>query len=239
MVTDGAEILAGFNPLFSDIEPLGHSIQGSTFMVGDLVSLIASGGSGTYTWTSSVPDILTINGMETALSLQTGSVILILSDAIFSDLPSKSVTLKIINSPIVLNQTGSLILQKKGYIDLRASGGSGDYDWTLSDETLADMTDVGEYKRITSLGVDGAFELTVSDRSGLDLSSVQVNITVGLVPGDVNGNSFVELDDAVLLLNGLTGHPDSSALHLNGDVDGDGVLDMGDVFLIFKALSIP
>jgi hypothetical protein len=236
LVFDGAEVAAGFNPLISDILPLSHTLQDDEVNVGDIISLAASGGSGAYTWTSSDPDIVSINDPKTAMPIQSGVATLTLKDRNFLNLPEKTITLTITSNAIKLNRMGSIILQKNGYLDLAATGGSGLYDWVISDETIAKIQDYGVNKRLVSLGTDGTLEITVSDHFYKDLPRVHLEITAGIVPGDVNGNSLVEFDDAMLLMERLSDTPNIPTLNLNADMDGNAILDMKDVILIFQKL---
>ncbi len=57
---------------------------------------------------------------------------------------------------------------------------------------------------------------------------------VSVIPGDADGNGFVELEDAVLALQVCAKVRLSSAVYAEADVNGDGKIGLEEVFYILR-----
>ena len=76
------------------------------------------------------------------------------------------------------------------------------------------------------------FTAVAIDRNGARSIPKTVRVTIGLPPGDANGNGRVEYADAILLLNYLfQGGPRPTG---NTDANGDGRTDISDSIAIFQ-----
>ena len=65
------------------------------------------------------------------------------------------------------------------------------------------------------------------------LATAEIHALPSADPGDVNGDGYVDSDDAVYLLR-YTFNPESYPLASNGDVNGDGYVDSDDAIYLLR-----
>ena len=121
-------------------------------------------------------------------------------DSLFPGLASQPLTISIVEELFSLRPVGDIILQSGGTVTIEAVGGSGVYGWMLSDDTLASMEGFGTSRTFSSQSASGEFQVEVWDIVRSDLAPLTATITIGNVPGDVNGDSLVMLDDAIVVM---------------------------------------
>jgi hypothetical protein len=90
----------------------------------------------------------------------------------------------------------------------------------------------GEY-RITFYARNAKGNVGVSPATIVTVSGGQ---DVQVVPGDVNGDGFVTLSDAISVFRGLDGQ-DSAQVSNGADVNGDGKIGMAEVIYILQSVS--
>ena len=124
-----------------------------------------------------------------------------------------------------------------GTVTIEAVGGSGVYGWALSDDTLASMEGFGTSRTFSSQSASGEFHVEVWDIVRSDLAPLTATITIGNVPGDVNGDSLVMLDDAIVVLKVLAGINESNTIFIHADVNGNGTIGTEELIYILQKVA--
>lgn len=99
------------------------------------------------------------------------------------------------------------------------------------------ITDIVSGKdRDTDGGIIYDFWPASATRAGFDLDAIGVinHQPVSVIPGDADGNGFVELEDAVLVLQVCAKVQLSSVVYAEADVNGDGKIGLEEVFYILR-----
>lgn len=115
-------------------------------------------------------------------------------------------------------------------------GASGTYDGVVS-ATLSSKVACGHVfePAVTAepaAGTAGVRALICSVCSA-QLATAEIHALPSADPGDVNGDGYVDSDDAVYLLR-YTFNPESYPLASNGDVNGDGYVDSDDAIYLLR-----
>ncbi|SHK73508.1 Ig-like domain (group 2) [Desulfatibacillum alkenivorans DSM 16219] len=234
LAPDGEEIARGMNPLVKDVAPIVLTAPSADLAVEQSMDLTVSGGSGAYTFSSDDGAVAAVNAQGRVSGLTAGTANLKAEDAVFTGLESNSVGLNVVSNLFGIYPPGPYVMQKNGYLDLKAEGGSGFYSWSLSDETLASLSELGSQCRATSLGELGTFTITVSDDLETERDPDTAEVTVEEIPGDLNGDSLVTLEDAILAVQVVSGYDPASGVNLSGDANNDGAADMRDALFVLQ-----
>jgi len=234
---DGLEIELGMNPLEQDVTPLTLSAPATEMEADTNLALVAAGGSGSYSWTVSDTGLAVVSSEGILSSLGVGTVEVTAHDSLFTGLASQPLEIHIVEHLFSLVPAENVIMQRGGTVTVEAVGGSGIYDWLLSGDISAAMEGYGSKRILSSQEENGEFQLIVSDSMRNDLSPLTVTITIGEIPGDVNGDSVVTLKDAIDLMKTFIRIPQADTLFLAADVNGSGRLGMEEVLYIIQTIA--
>lgn len=235
---DGFEVMQGMmNPLNPDVIPIKVGADTVEVQIGETSLLTATGGSSSYQWAVSEQGIVEVNSEGNCIGRAEGTVTITAKDALFPGLQSDPVTIFVVPERFALRPPGDLTVQPDGYLELEVSGGSGLFEWRISDMLAARMEIVGSRTTLMPLAEAGQFEVTVTDLARKNRDPLTARVTIGNVPGDVTGNSKVELEDALFLFQAMTRIPILFDISLYGDVNGDGKLGLKESVYILKRVA--
>jgi hypothetical protein len=234
---DGLEIEMGMNPLVKDVTPLTVSAGATEMETGADLALATAGGSGSFYWTLSNNDLAEVSSEGVLSSLQVGTLKVTAHDSLFLGLASQPFEINIVESLFSLRPRENVTLQRGGTVTIEAVGGSGLYQWELSSDISADMQGYGAKRTLSSQEQSGQFLVTVRDSIRIDLPPLTAKITIGEIPGDVNGDSLVTLQDAIAVMKALNHMSSDAPLFPVADVNGDGRLGMAEVLYIIQIFS--
>ncbi|MBI9077593.1 MAG: Ig-like domain-containing protein [Desulfatibacillum sp.] len=229
---DGVEIARGMDPSVKDVTPIALMAPGADVAVGQTMDLTVSGGSGAYSFEVDVALAASVDSQGQVTGLVPGLVSVTARDTVFIGLVSNAVGLNVVSETFGISPGGPYMLQKSGYLDLQVMGGSGFYAWSLLDTPLATLSDSNTTCRVTSTGDTGTFTVTVTDQLVTERDPDTVTVNVEKIPGDLNGDSRVTLEDAILCIKVMTGEQPSPSLNLEGDTNSDSKAGMPDALFI-------
>lgn len=106
--------------------------------------------------------------------------------------------------------------------------------WTSSDATVASVDANG----VVTAHKASATAVTITATAGGKTATCTVTVSAASnrVPGDVNGDSSVNIFDVVLICRKIANH-DVALNELNADVTGDGTVNIFDVVLICRKIA--
>ncbi len=236
---DGMELERGMNPLVQDVLPLTLTAGDFEVEADATLTLVTTGGSGAYFWTLSDTGLAVVDSAGILSALAVGAVEITAHDSLFPGLASQPLTVSIVEERFALRQDGAVTLQRGGNVTIEAVGGSGIYVWEFSDDIPVFMEGDGSSRTFSSSAENGLFQVTVQDALRSELDPLTVTITIGEIPGDVNGDSRVTLDDAVAVLKVLTGMSDGISIFPVSDVNEDGTIGPQELSYILWKISMP
>jgi hypothetical protein len=234
---DVLEIEMGMNPLVQDVTPLTLSADATEMETGADLALVTAGGSGSCYWTLSNTSLAEVSSEGILSSLTVGTIEVTAHDSLFIGLASQPFEIRIVESLFSLRPKENVTLQRGGTVTIEAVGGSGIYQWELSGDISANMEGYGAKRTLSSLEESGQFQIIVRDSLRNDLSPLTATITIGEIPGDVNGDSRVDLKDLLDVMKALTRMSDPVPLFPVADVNGDGRLGMEEALYIIQIIS--
>jgi len=166
----------------------------------------ASSGTAPYSWTVSDPTIAKINtttGVLNALAIGTVEIQATDADGIASDpititVTTMSITPKDITQ-ISLNDTPSFSIL----------GGTGPYQWAISDPTVADITVSGTSQQRASISplIEGVFDLNITDSATPANVATIKSIQIAIIPLAVSPPSSDIIVGDTLQLTATSGNP--------------------------------
>ena len=234
---DGLEIELGMNPLVQDVTPLTISTGTTEMETGADLALVTTGGSNSYYWTLSNTSLAEVSDKGILTSLKVGTIEATAHDSLFVGLVSQPFEISIVESLFSLRPKENATLQRGGTVTIEAVGGSGIYQWELSGDISANMEGYGAKRTLSSQAENGQFQVIVRDSLRNDLPPLTAKITIGEIPGDVNGDSLVDLKDLLDVMKTLTRMSDPVPLFTVADFNGDGRLGMEEALYIIQIIS--
>ena len=237
LAPDSEELARGMNPLLPDVVPLTLTAPSVEVEIGETLALMTAGGSGTYAWEVTPAEIASVDEAGQCRGLAEGTVSVMARDRVFTGLVSDPLTVDIVARSFAVIPAGPVTLQKNGYLVLEAVGGSGFYQWGVSNDQVAVLIGFGAARTLTAVEAAGQVVVTVTDLVRTDLEPVTVDVTIGIVPGDVTGDSRVTLDDAVASIQILSGITLENKVYPEGDVNGDSLIGLEDAVHILKIVA--
>ncbi|WP_300461463.1 Ig-like domain-containing protein [Desulfobacula sp.] len=236
LAPDGVEVDLGMDPNVKDVMPIVLTAPGADVAVDQIMTLSTSGGSGSYSYTVNDTRVATVGSQGQVTGVSKGTVTLTAQDTLFPTLVSNDVNINVVSESFDIRPSGPYTLQKNGYLDLTVAGGSGFYTWTLLKTDAATLTQSGAGCRLASTGTEGTVTIRISDELVPERETLTVTIIVASIPGDLNGDSRVMLDDAILCNRVMTHGQPSSTVNMDGDTNNNGQAEMMDVLYILKAI---
>jgi hypothetical protein len=231
---DGLEISLGMNPLVRDVAPLTLKSPAPEMVVSEVLALETAGGSGSYAWHVAGTGEATIDASGVLIGVLSGPLTITAHDLLFPGLASNPVALNVLSESFGIRPASPVLLQPGGYLNLTAVGGSGFYEWTLSPGATATAQTHGAACILSPTMDDGVFEVTVKDLLVAERVPASAAVTIQAIPGDINGDSRVGLEDAIICLQVLSGKTPSVSVNPNGEVDGDGRAGMPEALFILR-----
>ena len=178
----------------------------TTLSVGDTLQLSATGGDGTYTWTSQNPNRASINSTGIVTATGSGTASFVATDgAGFSSNP----LILNINVPasatLILSPGNLTAIALNAITQLSVSGGTTPYTWTSSDSTVASIT-TSANTTSTSISANnpGSFRITVTDASGTTSSTGNINVSAPSLTLNANKSTLTTGENIQLTVSGGT-----------------------------------
>lgn len=236
--SDGLELARGRDPLAADAAPLSLTAPAVEIVVGGELALTAGGGSGDYAFQVSETAVAAATPAGVVQGLAPGTVTVTVTDTVYTALPGASVVLQVTDVLFAIAPAGaSRALQVDGRLVLSAQGGSGAYLWTVSDTVVVSADMAGALLTLAAQSPAGTVRVTLADTQRPDLMPVSVDVSIARIPGDITGDSLVDLRDAVTALDVVAGRRAAVAPNVNGDADADGMVGLPEALLPLRMLS--
>ena len=186
--------------------------------IGDNVQLIASGGDGNFTWTSSNTGIATVDQTGLVTGISAGNVTITATDGL-----SAVVTSSIEVRDVTISSTTTNLVLGVGTVQLTANGGNGPYNWSSSNTNIASVNNSGLVTPVSG----GNVVISAVDNDGFSSTK---SITVSVTPLTINqSNVIIEPNNTVqLTANGgdsnyswSTSNNNIASVDSNGRVTGN------------------
>ena len=201
----------------------------TTLTVGDTLQLSATGGDGSYIWTSQNPNRATVDSTGLLTATANGAARIIATDG--TGLVSARLVLNI-NIPtaatLALNPANLTQMGLNAITQISVSGGITPYVWSSSDSTVASIasntTDTSRASITANNG--GSFSITVTDANGTTSSSEIITINAPSLTLDANKTTLTTGENVQLVVSGGTSpYSWNSANASVASVDGGGLVN--------------
>jgi len=194
--------------------PLTIDQTNTTLVIGSSLTIIASEGSGTYTWSSSDSSIASVDSVGFVTALAQGSAVITATDSM-----GQTVTAVVDVIDFTLSANSSILLITDGSLQINVSGGVAPYVWSVNDSSIATIDSSGLLSPLTA----GTVSVSVTDANNnvatLDISVDIASLTISannalLSPADIlqltatggDGNyTWTTSDDNVASVNASGG----------------------------------
>jgi hypothetical protein len=235
---DGEELARGFNPLVMDVLPLTLSSSDFEVAVSDTLILEMKGGSGSgyYSWTVEGTGQAEISSTGVLTGTVQGPIKVVGRDSGFRNLVSNSLELNVLAEAFGISPQSPVALQINGHVVLRASGGSGIYQWTISADAPATLSGSHASCLVSAVAPEGNFEVTVFDLLVPARSPASTTLIIQRIPGDITGDSLVEVDDAILALQVMSG-TSPVQLNISGGLNDNDRIGFEEVIYILQKVA--
>jgi len=178
----------------------------TTLIIGDKLKLSATGGNGSYTWSSLTPNQATVDATGLVTAVSSGTARITATDGTGS--VSNAIILSI-NGPtaitLVLNPDKLSTIDLNTITPIAVSGGATPYTWNSSNTTVANIIATADSSR-ASISADsvGTFRITVTDANGINTSSSLINISTPSLSINASKTTLLTRENLQLTVSGGT-----------------------------------